>query len=62
MTTKLVSVQSRHGWCATNKKTLLYAESIKTICGYYVTGSWGIERRKPDCKECLRVLEKRKKK
>lgn len=53
---KIVSVRHRDGWCATRKKTTSYADSIKTVCGMVVTGSWGIEFCYPDCPECCKRL------
>jgi len=52
----VVCVRHRDGWCATRRNHLRYADSVPTICGYTVTLPWGLERRKPDCEECQRIL------
>ena len=53
----VICVQHRDGWCATRrKKYLRYADRVPTLCGCVVTFPFGIERRKPDCEECLRKM------
>jgi len=54
----LVCAEHRDGWCATFKKTTRYQESLRTLCGYYITGPGGIEEREPDCPDCLNVLKR----
>lgn len=54
-----VCVRHREGWCATRKRTLSYGDLIKTACDHYVIGPFGIERRMPDCPECLEWLKGR---
>jgi hypothetical protein len=50
----VVCVRSRDGWCATSRNHTRYADIVPTICGYKVVMPFGIERRTPDCPECLR--------
>ena len=52
-----ICVKHRDGWCATKrKKGLQYVDHIPTICGMVVTLPFGIEKRLPDCPECLKEL------
>lgn len=51
-----ICVRHRDGWCATNKKTLSYSDSVKTICGNYVQLPWEIEQTLPDCPECMKRM------
>ena len=52
----VVSVRHRDGWCATRRKHTRYSDCVPTLCGYNVALPWGIERRKPDCPVCLRLM------
>lgn len=51
-----VSVRHRGGWCATRRKRARYSDSVPTVCGFYVALPWGVERREPDCQECVQRL------
>jgi hypothetical protein len=51
-----VCVRSRDGWCATRLKHARYRDSIKTACGHFVILPFGVERRLPDCKQCLQAM------
>lgn len=54
---KTVAIKHRDGWClAKKKKTKRYQERVATLCGYYVSGPFGFEFRKPNCKECLALV------
>ena len=52
----LVCVRHHKGWCATNRKSTSYSDTVPTLCGYKVTLPFGIERRSPDCPECKRII------
>jgi hypothetical protein len=44
-------------WCATRKKTTRYQDHVRTLCDMVVTLPCGIDKRHPDCPECLAKLE-----
>ena len=53
----VICVRHRDGWCATKReKGLQYHDNVPTLCGAAVTMPWGIERRVPDCQECLAII------
>ena len=53
----VICVKHEDGWCATKRrKSLRYADTVPTLCGYYVHFPLGIERREPTCPECLAIL------
>ena len=53
----IICVRHRDGWCATRRMTSLrYSDAVPTLCGSVVSLPWGIERRQPDCGECLKRL------
>jgi len=58
-----ICVKHRDGWCATKReKSLQYSDSVPTLCDHYVTLPMGIQRREPDCPDCLAKLKQAEKK
>lgn len=53
-------VRHRDGWCATVHPSKRYRDSVKTICGYWVTLPYGLKQRMPDCEECLALMRRKK--
>jgi hypothetical protein len=56
-------VQHRDGWCMTSRQARPPREGaglIRTKCGCFVVLPWGLEKRRPDCKNCLTRPNKRK--
>jgi hypothetical protein len=53
-------VKHRDGWCMVRGKATDAMANVKTQCGMYVWFHHGLERRKPDCPECLRLLKARR--
>lgn len=49
-----------HLWCVRIDGASVYADHIKTLCGYVVTLTTGIERRAPTCPECRKALRKQR--
>lgn len=53
-------VQYRSGWCAAmdqTKRPDASATSIPTLCACFIILTTGVEKRKPDCVECLAELK-----
>lgn len=49
-------------WCAVKAGERTQPENymgVKTICDRTIGMPWGYDQRLPDCKECLRILEKK---
>lgn len=57
MNMSIVCVQHRDGWCGTRRNHIRYTDNVPTLCGYKVILPLGIERRVPDCPECLRLIK-----
>lgn len=57
---KVWCVRHRDGWCATrgNYEPDEGVGSVPTVCGWFVNLPGGIDKRQPDCRDCLAALAK----
>jgi hypothetical protein len=55
---RLWCVRHHGGWCAVmdNKKPTEEGGNVPTLCHHYVMLNLGIERRWPDCPDCLQKI------
>jgi len=58
--TTMACVKHRDGWCVCAGTSIIYRDEVKTLCNHYIILPWGLEFRIPDCLECLKILEQKK--